>query len=151
MFKVKQCLSKNSVYHFEKLCLSLDKHSFSINRSAINSVYRWYGLPYVFHWVHSHKYYSNLKTLDTIGNCQRLAFLLGVSQHIHKITNLWKFELDWSSKLREIKFVENYSALSKTTSLQREPFLTMFYTINLCPLLVTKWGFMLIIILRNYQ
>ena len=42
-----------------------------------------------------------LKTLDTIGNCQRPVFSLGVSQHMHKITNLWKFELDWSSKLRD--------------------------------------------------
>ena len=33
-----------------------------------------------------------LKTVDTIGNCQRLAFTSGVSQHtctcMHKITNL---------------------------------------------------------------
>ena len=29
-----------------------------------------------------------LKTVDTIGNCQRLAFTAGVSQHMHKITNL---------------------------------------------------------------
>ena len=40
---------------------------------------------------------------------------------------------------------------SKTTSLQREPFLTMFYTTNLSPLLVTKLGFMLTIILSNNQ
>ena len=31
--------------------------------------------------------------VDTIGNCQRLAFTVGVSQHMHKIINLWKFEL----------------------------------------------------------
>ena len=37
--------------------------------------------------------------MDTIGNCQRLVFSLGVSQHMHKITNLLKFELDWSSEL----------------------------------------------------
>ena len=36
-------------------------------------------------------------------------------------------------------------------TLQRVPFLTMFYTINLSLLLVTKKGFMLIIILSNYQ
>ena len=30
----------------------------------------------------------SLKTLVTIGNCQRLVFTLGVSQHMHKITNL---------------------------------------------------------------
>ena len=29
-----------------------------------------------------------LKAVDTIGNCQRLAFKVGVSQHMHKITNL---------------------------------------------------------------
>ena len=34
---------------------------------------------------------SSLKTLDTIGNCQRTVFSLGVSQHMHKITNLYKF------------------------------------------------------------
>ena len=31
---------------------------------------------------------QKLKTMDTIGNCQRLAFIDGVSQHMHKITNL---------------------------------------------------------------
>ena len=40
---------------------------------------------------------------------------------------------------------------SKTTPLQREPFLTKFYITNLFPLLVTKKGFMLINILSNYQ
>ena len=29
-----------------------------------------------------------LKALDTIGNCQRPVFSLGVSQHMHIITNL---------------------------------------------------------------
>ena len=28
-----------------------------------------------------------LKAVDTIGNCQRLAFTVGVSQYMHKITN----------------------------------------------------------------
>ena len=36
-------------------------------------------------------YNKSLKAVDTIGNCLRLAFIVGVSQHIHKITNLWKF------------------------------------------------------------
>ena len=31
---------------------------------------------------------SQLKALDTFGNCQTLVFLLGVSQHMHKIKNL---------------------------------------------------------------
>ena len=42
-----------------------------------------------------------LKTLDTICNCQRLAFTVVVSQHMHKITNLWKFELNQSSQLQD--------------------------------------------------
>ena len=41
-----------------------------------------------------------LKAVDTIGNCQRLAFTVCVPQYMHKITNLWKFELNRSSKLR---------------------------------------------------
>ena len=42
-----------------------------------------------------------VKAMDTIGNCQRPVFSLGVSQHMHKMTNLWKFELNRSSKLRD--------------------------------------------------
>ena len=37
-----------------------------------------------------------LKAVGTIGNCQRLAFTVGTSQHMHKITNLWKVELNQS-------------------------------------------------------
>ena len=43
------------------------------------------------------------------------------------------------------------TSFSKTTTLQRELLLTLFYTINLSPLLVIKKGFMMIIILSNYQ
>ena len=43
------------------------------------------------------------------------------------------------------------TSFSKTMSLQRELFLTMFYSIILSPLLVTKQGFLLIIILSDYQ
>ena len=46
------------------------------------------------------------------------------------------------------------TSFSKTTELQNELFLTMFYTINLSPKLVIKKGFktfMIIIILSNYQ
>ena len=43
------------------------------------------------------------------------------------------------------------TSFSKTMALQREPFLTIIYTINLSPLLVTKKGFMPIIILSIYQ
>ena len=42
-----------------------------------------------------------LQAVDTIGNCQRLAFTVGVSQHMNKTTNLWKIELNRSSKLRD--------------------------------------------------
>ena len=47
------------------------------------------------------EYPCELKPVDTIGNCQRLVFSLVVSQHMHKITNLWKFELYWSSAFRD--------------------------------------------------
>ena len=109
----------------------------------------------------------HLKAVDTIGNCKRLAFTVGVSQHMHKITNLWKFELNRSSNLRELcafrwlisrpqvlnlrsrnQISGEITSFSKTMALQREPFLTMFYTINHQPL---PKGFMLIIILSNYQ
>ena len=57
-----------------------------------------------------------------------------------------------SSKLEVSKSNQwKITSFSKTIALQREPFLTMFYTINLSPLLVTKKGFMSIIILSNYQ
>ena len=48
-----------------------------------------------------------LKTRATIGNCQRLVFSLGVSQHMFRITNMWKFEISWLSKLRDINEREN--------------------------------------------
>ena len=98
---------------------------------------------------------------------------------MHNIKNLWKFE-DWSSDLRDnyerkntlvtrscvlsdtwfrdlkfytwglkIKFVENYFFLENYVT-SMGAVLTMFYTINLFPLLITKWGFMLTIILSNY-
>ena len=50
---------------------------------------------FLFHWS------CLLKAVDTICSCQRLAFTVCVSQHSHKITNLWKFELDWSLELRD--------------------------------------------------
>ena len=40
-----------------------------------------------------------VKTLNMFGNCQTPVFSLNVSQHVHKITNLRKFELNRSSKL----------------------------------------------------
>ena len=65
-------------------------------------------VPNVFHWKKKIKKKSRisyqmslLKTVDTIGNCQTPVFSLGESQQKHKITNLWKFELNWSLKLRD--------------------------------------------------
>ena len=37
---------------------------------------------------HTDRNGESLKAVDTIGNCQRAVFSLGVSQHMHKITNL---------------------------------------------------------------
>ena len=114
-----------------------------------------------------------LKTVNTIGNCQRLVFKVRVSQHMHKITNLWTFELNRSSNLRDnnerkkrpchtklcafwcliskLQILNSWkiTSFSKTTSLQRELFLTTFYTITFSPLLVIKKGFMLIIKIIN--
>ena len=95
------------------------------------------------------------------GNCQRPVFSLGVSQHMHKITSLWQFGLNRSSKLWEnderkntligricvlskgIKYslsfnilVRNYLFLKNYTP--REWFPTMFYTIHSSPMLVTN-------------
>ena len=52
---------------------------------------------------HTLVHLNELKGRYTIGNCQRPVFSLGVSQNMHKITNLWKFQLswNWSSKLRD--------------------------------------------------
>ena len=46
---------------------------------------------------------KTLKALNTFGskNRQRPIFLLGVSQHMHKETSMWKFGLNCSLKLQE--------------------------------------------------
>ena len=59
-------------------------------------------------------------------------------------TSISKSEVSKSNSMK-------ITSLSKITLLQRLLFLTMFYIINLSPILVTKWGFMLIIIFSNYQ
>ena len=43
---------------------------------------------------------NHLKALDLFGNFQRPVISLGISQHLHYNTNLWKFRLNWSSKLQ---------------------------------------------------
>ena len=47
-------------------------------------------------WIVNHQRFSEprLLSLGTFCNCQWTVFSLGVSQHMHKITNLWKFELN---------------------------------------------------------
>ena len=52
-------------------------------------------------WLIPKIYTLPLKAVDTNGNCQNPVFSLCVSQHVHEITNLWKFELDWLSELRD--------------------------------------------------
>ena len=109
-----------------------------------------------------------------IGNCKRPVFSLGVSLNMHKITTLWKFELNRSSKLGEnderkaalldefvcfqigIKVFYFYYFNEKlpiyiTTLLQRESLSTMFYTINSSSIPVTESVFKIIFILSNYQ
>ena len=51
------------------------------------------------------------------------------------------------SKSNSNIFMKNYLTLSKTTLLQREPFLTMFYNINSSPLIINKEVFMITIFL----
>ena len=100
---------------------------------------------------------------DMFSYCQRPVFPLGISQHhnmMHKMTNLWKFGLNWSSNLQENRKKKHHCCISlcafkcihirlclkqslsesysKTMLLQREPFLTVFYNINSSALLVTK-------------
>ena len=119
-----------------------------------------------------------LKGWYTNGNCERPVFSLGVSNHNHTITSLWKFGLNRSLKLREnddrkntlvgricvlsdrntrllawslLLFEWEITSFSKTTLLQRESSPTMFYTINSSPMLITKSVFKLIFVSSNYQ
>ena len=108
--------------------------------------------------------------MNKIGHCHRLAFTVSVTQHMHKTTNLRKFELNRSSKLRdnnerrkhpchtklcafrwlmvEIKFVENYFFLQNYGTSEGAVSHNVLYHQPL-PLLVTKKGFVLIIILSK--
>ena len=117
-----------------------------VNKLVITKYYLWY-CSFTVELVQGHW------TLLVIFNI----FLLGVSQHMHKLPNLWKFELNIigrqsceiifqmldfensisNSEVSKSKFAEN-SVFLESYIIQREPFLTMFYTINLSPLLATK-------------
>ena len=71
----------------------------------------------------------------------------------HKVVCFLMLDFETSNSKFEVSKSNSWkiTSFSKTTTLQGEPFLTMFYTINLSPLLVIKKGFMMIIILSNYQ
>ena len=58
----------------------------------------------------------------------------------HKVVCFQMLDLETSNSKLEVSKSNSWkiTSLSKTTPLQREPFLTMFYTTNLSPLLVTK-------------
>ena len=105
-----------------------------------------------------------LKALDTFNNCQRPVFTLKI---MHKITNLYKFGLNWSSKLGEnngrnkhpcrtscvlldalnlrpqmrsriqFKYVSEILLLSQIRYFRGSSF-SMFYTVNNSLLLDTK-------------
>ena len=58
-------------------------------RPPLHKLYKWaiYSLCYRMSAKES-LFINSLKTLDTIGNCQRPVFSLGVSQDMHEITDL---------------------------------------------------------------
>ena len=117
-----------------------------------------------------------LKALHTFGNVQRPVFPFSVSQHMHT-TNLWNLDSIGQLKLQEkndektplfsithvcafrcLKRHQSWSclifgweitSLSKTALPLREPFLTIFYTINSSQILDTEDVLILTIILIN--
>ena len=58
----------------------------------------------------------------------------------HEVVCVQMVDFETSSSKSEVSKSNSWimTSFSKATSLQREPFLTMFYTTNLSPLLVTK-------------
>ena len=71
----------------------------------------------------------------------------------HEVVCFLKLDFETSnskSEVSEIKFMENYFLLENYVT-SEGAFLTMFCTINLSPLLITKRGFMTIMILSHYQ
>ena len=83
------CYTSIPVDMYVVLCchLAFKKDSARLKTSGHNYLLH---LPNVF-WL--------LKKLDTIGNCQRPLFSLGVSKHMHKITNLVKI---WAQSVVEV-------------------------------------------------
>ena len=68
----------------------------------------------------------------------------------HEVVCFLTLDFETSNSKLEVS-KSNSGEITSFSSVQRELFLTMFYTINLSPLLVIKKGFMMIIILSNYQ
>ena len=64
----------------------------------------------------------------------------------HEVVCFLMLDFETSNSKHEVSKSNSWKIifLLKTTSLQRELFLTMFYTTNLSPLLVIKNGFMMI-------
>ena len=58
----------------------------------------------------------------------------------HEVVCVWMVDFETSNSKCEVSKSNSHkiTSFSKTMSLQREPFLTWFYTTNLSPLLVTK-------------
>ena len=65
-----------------------------------------------------------------------------VAQWSHEVLCFQMLDFETSNSKSEVSKSNSLkiTSFSKTTSLQRELFLAMFYTINLSPLLVTKKG-----------
>ena len=72
---------------------------------------------------------------------------------LHEVVCFLMLNFETSNSKLEVSKSSSWkiTSFSKTTTLQRKLFLTMFYTINLSPLLAIKKGFMMIIILSDYQ
>ena len=99
------------------------------------------------------RYPNPLKGRYMFGNFQRPVFSLGVSHHKQKITNLWKFGLNRSSKLRENDERKNtlVGRISVLSDRNKRLLATLVYTINSSPMVVTKSVSKLIFVLSNNQ
>ena len=96
-----------------------------------------------------------LKTRDTIGNCFKKTSLLTQCISTHKITNLWKFELNIGRRschalvtrscvlsdawFRDLLNSWKITSFSKTTLLQREPFFFHNVLFVYQPLPITRY------------
>ena len=73
-----------------------------VNNNSLHSSHFWHDSGLLYTAIIYTVTFNYLKTLDTIGYCQKPVSSLGVSQHMHTNTKPVKdFELNWSSKLRD--------------------------------------------------